>query len=104
MSGRLTILFDYSSTRSALNQMAYRRPGTDAVANDFNDAEDGDRENGTGHAPHPIPEDQGNDDHDWIEREPPRQQHRCDELSLDDMDPHESGRRHECMKQRIHGE
>jgi hypothetical protein len=58
----------------------------DPVTHDLRDRQHRHGQNRAGHTPHPVPEDEGYDDEHGIEREAPRQQHRGDGLSLDEVD------------------
>jgi hypothetical protein len=67
----------------SLDEMPNGGPGTNVVANYFDDAEDGNRENGTGHSPHPMPENQGNDDDHGVQCESARDENRRDEWDFE---------------------
>ena len=72
--------------RISAKEVAERHQRLDGVGDQFQRSEHGHRENGAGNAPHPIPEDQRNDDKHRVERKAAGEQNRRDAFAFRNMD------------------
>ena len=92
----------WSVTFSA-DEMSKSHERPDAIADDLEDGEQRHGEQRTGDAPHPIPEDQRDDDQDRIEFEAPCQQQRR-HSAFGEVDRQIAHSRHERLPNRVEGE
>src|SRR3981189_483218 len=69
-----------------------RRERLDVVAEDLEGREQRDGEEGARHAPDPVEEGEAREDRHRIEREPVSEQHRRDEVGLEQVDREEAAR------------
>src|ERR1051326_4215025 len=85
----------------SLDEMAKRCESPDTVADDLGNSQHRHSEDRTKNAPHPIPEDQRQDDQHRVDREALGEQHRGDGLPFYDVDEHVYTRWDECQPQSL---